>query len=104
MKVADYDDWLKLGESERESIVQSWDPYARENLGFPYVAAGRLAIASKKRIVDLAVGIYHGGVYVIHATVSAEDYPSCPPPLQETFEGFHVIWMPESPPPDPIMT
>jgi hypothetical protein len=65
-----YDDWLKLSDEQREVVLFSWDPNKREGIGFPYVAAGRLAIASEVPDLDVQVGIYHGGEYVQHAYVS----------------------------------
>lgn len=89
-----YEDWLALTDQERIAIKRSWNAYERESIGFPYIAAGRLAIASARKILDLRIGTYHGGEYLIHATVSGSDFKECPPMVTEEFEGFRIVWMP----------
>ena len=91
-----YEDWLALTDQQRLDAKMSWDAYERESIGVPYAAAGRLAIASKRKILDVSVGTYHGGEYLIHATVSDDHFKDCPPMLTEEFEGFRIVWMPMS--------
>jgi len=92
-EIHSYDDWLALSDQERLDTKLGWDAYQRESIGFPYVAAGRLAIASDRKILDVSVGTYHGGEYLIHATVSDDVFRECPPMLSEEFEGFRIVWM-----------
>src|SRR5437867_345375 len=91
-----YDDWLALSDDQREAVRTNWNAYEREGVGFPYVAAGRLAIESETPVLDLRVGIYHGGEYVLHAYVANTAIPKLPKMLAQTFEGFRVIWLPVS--------
>ena len=91
-----YEDWLALDEEQREVVLMSWNAYEREGIGFPYIAAGRLALTSDTAILDVRVGTYHGGEYVLHAYVADAAVPNLPPMLQQSFEGFRVIWMPVS--------
>jgi hypothetical protein len=92
-----YEDWLALTDQERFDVKLGWNAYERESIGIPYTAAGRLAIVSERKILDLNIGTYHGGEYLIHATVSDTDFKDCPPMLTEEFEGFRIVWMPISP-------
>ena len=92
-KVKSYEDWLSLTEEGRQEEKMSWNAYEREQIGIPTIASGRLALASERKILDTAVGTYHGGEYLIHATVSEEDFEDCPPMLAEEFEGFRIVWM-----------
>lgn len=91
-----YKDWLALSAQERFDAKMSWNAYERESIGIPYTAAGRLAISSERKVLDVAVGTYHGGEYLIHATVSDEDFRNCPRMLSEEFEGFRIVWFPVS--------
>lgn len=89
-----YEEWLVLSQEERETLHRSWDTYAGERKAIAYMAAARLALASPRKILNLQVGNYHGGEYLLHMTVSKEEYASCPPMLEESFEGFRVVWLP----------
>lgn len=90
-----YDDWLALTDEERDNIhFNSWNVYDRDGLPIAFMAAARLALRSKWKVLDINTGIYHGGEHVLHMTVSDEDFKQCPAKLQEQFEGFRVIWMP----------
>ena len=95
--VGTYEDWLALSAEEQRRLHFSvWDTHARMGYGFALTAAGRLAIVSEVRVLDAMVGTYHGGEYLLHMYVADEDFPSCPPPLQQAFEGFRVYWLPMS--------
>ena len=91
-----YEEWLALSDEQREATLFAWNAYEREGVGFPYTAAGRLAIASETPVLDVRVGTYHGGEYVLHAYVADSAVTNLPKMLQQTFEGFRVIWLPES--------
>ena len=91
-----YEEWLALSDLEKDEVHQSWNAYEREGYGFPATAAGRLAISSEVRVLQSFVGTYHGGEYLLHMYVSDGDYPKMPARLEQTFEGFRVIWLPES--------
>ena len=91
-----YEDWLALSEREKESAKAGWNAYEREGIGFPHTAAGRLAISSRTPVLDVRVGTYHGGEYVLHAYVADSALESLPKMLEQTFEGFRVIWLPVS--------
>lgn len=96
-----YDDWLRLSDEQRDAVHAAWDAYEREGIGFALTAGGRLAISSEIPVLDIRVGVFHGGEYVLHATVNAAFIPQLPGSLEQTFEGFRVIWLPydTSPPP-----
>jgi len=90
-----YDQWLALSDAEREDIkLNHWNAYAREGIAFAYMAAARLAMESSCDVLSIQIGTYHGGEYILRMTVSQEDYERCPPPLEQTFEGFRVDWIP----------
>ena len=91
-----YEAWLALSDSERDALVGGWNAYEREGIGFAYTAAGRLAIVSATPILDLRIGTYHGGEYLIHAYVDDAAVPDLPSPLEQAFEGFRVWWFPQS--------
>jgi hypothetical protein len=91
-----YDEWLALTEEERDHVKHhQWDAYARRGVAFPFMAATRLAMQSPWAVLDIQIGTYHCGEYLLHMTVSAEDFPKCPPALEKRFEGFRVRWLPE---------
>ena len=87
-----YEQWLTLPDDERLKMTRSWNAYRREGIGIPLVAGGRFALASQTPILDVRIGTYHGGEYVIHAFVSEDDLPRMPPPLESEFEGFRIIY------------
>jgi hypothetical protein len=91
-----YEEWLALNDQERESVLFSWNAYEREGIGFPYTAAGRLAIASETPVLDVRVGTYHGGEYLLQAYVADAAVPNLPTTFEQTFEGFRVVWLPVS--------
>jgi hypothetical protein len=91
-----YDDWLSLTDEARDHVkFDKWSAYARDGLAFAFMAAARLAMQSAYKILDIRIGTYHCGEYVLHMTVSSEDFEKCPPMLTASFEGFRVVWMPE---------
>jgi hypothetical protein len=57
-----------------------------------------LAITSRRKILNVAIGTRHGDEYLLHMIVSPEDFKGCPPMLQDTFEAFRVVWIPSSHP------
>ncbi len=91
-----YDDWLALSSDQKHETKLSWDAYEREAIGIPIIASGRLALNSDRKVIATQIGTYHGGEYLIHAIVSDEDFKSCPPMLEDQFEGFRIIWLPVS--------
>ncbi len=94
-----YDDWLALSAKEQHRVhSEVWDAYSRDGIAFAYTAAARLAFASPRRVLNVEIGTYHGGEYLLHMIVSPEDFEDCPPMLQDTFEGFRVVWIPSSHP------
>ena len=70
----------------------------RDGIMFAYTAAARLAFASPHKVLNIEIGTYHGGEYLLHMIVSPEDFKDCPPMLQDTYEGFRVVWIPSSHP------
>jgi len=91
-----YDEWLALTDEQQQEMSSSWDDMKREGIGFAYAAAGRLAIASSTPTLDIRIGTYHGGEYLIHAHVDDALVAELPKPLEQTFEGFRVWWLPIS--------
>jgi hypothetical protein len=91
-----YEEWLSFDDQQREAVLTTWNAYEREGIGFAYTAAGRLAIASEIPVVDLRVGTYHGGEYILHAYVDDAAVSNLPKMLAQKFEGFRVAWYPVS--------
>jgi hypothetical protein len=92
-----YDEWLSLSEDERDRVHREvWNVYDRDGIGIATIAAGRLALASSIKVLDVRIGTYHGGELVLHMCVSDGDYPKMPTMLSQRHEGFRVIWMPTS--------
>lgn len=86
-----YEDWLSLSQDDKDEIhLHQWNVYQRDGIGFAYVAAGRLAIASETKVLDVKVVIYHGGEYILEAHVEPSILPSLPGWFEQTFEGFRV--------------
>jgi hypothetical protein len=91
-----YEDWLLLTEEERDHVHSVlWNAYARTGVAFAFSAAARLAMGSPFGVLNIRIGTYHCGEYLLYLTVSADDFPKCPPPREQRFEGFRVVWMPE---------
>ncbi|MES2983152.1 MAG: hypothetical protein V4727_12640 [Verrucomicrobiota bacterium] len=93
-----YDEWLALSSEERHCVHMEWDTYARDGIAFAYTAAARLAFTSSRKVLNVEIGTYHGGEYLLHMIVSPEDFKDCPPMLQDSFEGFRVVCIPSSHP------
>ena len=92
-----YDDWLALTPEKQHHVHFSvWDVCGRDGLAIAHMAATRLAMSTPRKVLQIAVGTYHGGEYLLHLTVSDEDYATCPAMLEQTFEGFRVVWLPLS--------
>jgi hypothetical protein len=91
-----YEEWLRLSDEQKREVHRGWNVYDREGFGFPICAVGRLAIQSPVKVYEVKVGTWHGGEYILHAYVADEDHPKMPQPLEQTFEGFRVFWMPVS--------
>jgi hypothetical protein len=90
-----YEEWLALSDEERRHVhLNKWNVYAREGLAIAFMAATRLALQSSRKILDIQIGTYHCGEYLLHMTVSEEEFRDCPPMLAESFEGFRVVWCP----------
>ena len=90
-----YEAWLTLTPDERKNVhFKTWDVYARDGVAIAYSAAARLALTSDRKVLNIEIGTYHGGEYLLHMIVSAEDYKDCPPMLEDEFEGFRVVWLP----------
>ena len=91
-----YEEWLGLTEDERDHIkFNEWDAYARDGVAFAFTAAARLAMQSEFEVLDIQIGTYHCGEYLLHLTVSNDDFQKCPPMLEQRFEGFRVVWFPQ---------
>lgn len=91
-----YDDWLQMTDEERDSAHFGWDAYSRESIWVPYMAAARLAMMSGIPVLDLSVGTYHGGEYLLHMRVRSSDLAKCPQFPSQAFEGFRVMWLPDA--------
>jgi hypothetical protein len=90
-----YDEWLALSPEDRKAVhFETWNVYARDGVAIAYTAAARLALTCDRKILNIEIGTYHGGEYLLHMIVSAEDYTACPPMLEMEFEGFRVVWIP----------
>jgi len=89
-----YDDWLCSTPEQKQRVREGWDVYERDGLGIVLCAAGRLVLSSKIKIYEAVPGTYHGGEWVIHASIKEELLPDVPKGLEQEFEGFRVIWLP----------
>ncbi|MEL6108247.1 MAG: hypothetical protein AAFU85_19650 [Planctomycetota bacterium] len=92
-----YDDWLQLPEDARARLCQQWDVYSHEMFWVPMCAASRLAAQTHVPVVDLYAGIWHGGQYVLNLTVPNRFLHELPRPLEQSFDGFRVIWVGDVP-------
>lgn len=92
-----YDDWLSLPDDARDHFHRQWDVHQHEMFWVPMLAAARLASRSHLPVTDIYAGVWHGGEYVLHLTVPRDSLASLPRPLEQTFEGFRVIWMGDTP-------
>jgi hypothetical protein len=93
--VKTYEDCLTRTDEERKDVhFREWNAYARDGIAIAFMAATRLALQSKRKVLDIQIGTYHCGEYLLQLTVSEEDYRDCPPMLAESFEGFRVVWCP----------
>jgi hypothetical protein len=92
-----YVEWLALSDDERRHVhFELWNVYERDGIGFAFAAAGRLAISSPTKILDVRIETYHGGEYLIGAFVNDVAIDTLPPPLEQSFEGFRVAYRPLS--------
>ena len=92
--IISYEQWLALTDDQRqEAHLYKWNVYARENIGFAYTAAGRFAISSTVRILDIRVGVYHGGEYILELCVADEEVNSLPARLASQSEGFRIMFI-----------
>lgn len=90
-----YEAWLGLSDQQRKEVhFKEWNVYARDGIAIAFMAATRLALQCNKRVFDIEIGTYHCGEYLLHLTVSEQDYRDCPPMLTDSFEGFRVVWLP----------
>lgn len=90
-----YDEWLALNDDERDAVHRGqWNVYEREGYLIPITAAVRLASQCGLPVIDIAIGTFHGGEYVLHLTVPDEHIPNLPAMLEQQFEGFRVAWLP----------
>ena len=91
-----YDQWLSFSEEERRRIHSfDWNTYERDGYLIAHTAAVRLAESCEMKVYNIQIGTYHGGEYLLHLTVSISDYSTCPAMLEQTFEGFRVVWFPQ---------
>jgi len=88
-----YEQWLELSNDERRNLMRDWNTYERENIGFPYIAAGRFALESSIKILDMRVGVYHGGEYVLEFCVQDDKLRVLAPRLASEFDGFRIIFI-----------
>jgi hypothetical protein len=96
-----YDEWLALSDEERDEVhLHQWNAYERDGIAFAFMAAARLAMQSPHKVLDVKIGTYHCGEYLLRLTVSQEDHRNYPPMLTQTFEGFRVVWVREPGLPD----
>lgn len=85
---------LALTAEQREAVQAAWEGYEREGSGFAYTAAGRLAVASEPLGLEVAIGTFQGGEYLLHMHVAEAALPDLRD--WETFEGFRVLWLASS--------
>ena len=94
-----YKQWLDLSDEERIHIHSSkWNTYERDGYLIAHTAAVRLAERCDMKVYNIQIGTYHGGEYLLHLTVSEQDYSNCPAMLEQSFEGFRVVWFPQDSP------
>ncbi len=97
MSCISYEQWLLLGEAERDAIhLNQWDFNARDGYTIAITAASRLAASCQAKVHHIEIGTYHGPEYLLHLYVRDEDCVRMPSMLEQRFEGFRVVWFPLS--------
>jgi len=81
--------WLRLTPKERARVQRSWNPYAGEG---EYIvrAAHRLfkkKFGSSRDVTNISYGVYHGGDWVISATLKVGHRVAIP----KKFLGIWVV-------------
>ena len=92
MLIRTYEDWLTLPHEGKVSQLSQWDPYRHEIFWFPMMAAARLASRSDVSVIDIRVGIDHGGTYILRLGVDDQYAAKLPTSMTQDFEGFPVVW------------
>jgi hypothetical protein len=74
-----YDEWLALSDEERDDVkFRQWNAYERDGIAIAFAAAARLALQSPHKILDIQIGTYHCGEYLLQLTVSQDDFSELP--------------------------
>ncbi len=87
-----FEEWLSLTDAHRSEVSQKWNVYDGEGLNLALMALARLVGATSYPVQAAHVGIYHGGVYLLHMTVSTGSSAGAEAAFVESHEGFPVIW------------
>jgi hypothetical protein len=87
-----YENWLSLKEKEKKEMFQKWNTYDGEGYPIAIMTLARLVNFSCLPINQANVGIYHGGTYLLKASLAASWDGSNQIDLVNEFEGFPVIW------------
>ena len=91
--IGTYEDWIALTAQERDHIQREvWNVYERNGFGIAVIAAGRLALMHSLQVIDVRIGSYHGGEYVLHMCVRDEHHTETQNTKNECFEGFRTAW------------
>jgi hypothetical protein len=97
MEIKSYEDWLTLPEEEQVRLqTEVWNTNSREGVAFAFIAGGRFSFQSTYKVLDIRVGMFHGGVYVFYLYVGDEDFEKISPGQQFEFEGFIGAYHPIS--------
>jgi len=71
MDAKSYEYWENLTDKERERIIKTWNPYQGDGAQIIYgvLKSFKEKYENKEGIKEIDSGIYHGGIYMIIATV-----------------------------------
>lgn len=86
-------EWVLLDDAERSQIALSWDAYEREGIAFIFLSAALLAADSDIAILDIEIGTYHAGEYVIHYFIDPDELRVHRENLPKSHHGIRLFWM-----------
>jgi hypothetical protein len=85
-----FDECLDLNPSEQVLSQCDWVANVGENEHIPEEAARRLRHSSSLSLVDVRVGMFHMGEYILRAIVQPKDLSRAPRSREEVCDGFVV--------------
>jgi len=91
-----YDEWLALTSDQRKEVhLHEWNVYLGDGRAIAVMAGAHL-MQSDSRVLDIQIGIWHCGEFVLQPTVSNDDFKIVANGPPQEFEGFRILWRAES--------